>query len=675
MAKSYTLHRGGQKIQIQKESQYFTAILPDKKMIGTLYQSGKVSKIKQVFNNVYKLKAEAGTCDEVMDSLRDEFKTLCVFHHAYTPLADPATRYYITDTIIITFKKGIRNKTVEKIMREHGVQYMRSYDGFPDKHLFRVTSSAKKNPVKVCVDLDKRAEIIHAEPNLINRFGRAHTPKDDLFKNQWHLNSKSGIDLVAGADISAPAAWEITKGSRDVVVAVIDDGFDLYHPDFKGEGKVVHAKDFIDGDAFPFPRADNDDYHGTPCAGVAIGEENGSGIVGVAPDCAFMPIRFDVAADDNMVYEIFNYVGPKADVISCSWGFPPVYAPLSTLLKEQFTKLSKDGGPRKKGCVIVFAAGNYNAPIKDLSNKGGFEWRHPTHGIRKNSRGILNGYPEHKDVVSVAASTSQNRKSAYSNWGKEITVCAPSDNWHPTDPEAYVPGRGIWTTDNETFGIGYSQNSRYTGYFGGTSSACPLVAGVAALIISANPELSSKQVRKILTEATDKIIDKKADIVLKNKKGTYDAKGHSEWFGYGKVNAEKAVKAAVALIKKKAPPKAEKKPKTSSSKPNTSTAIKIVAALINPKGRDSGSETVSLLNISNQAVDLNGWSINDTRDRSESISGISIAPGAFVTITLKTPRLSNSGGSISLKNADGKIVQTVNYKKGDTSRDGWSLAF
>jgi len=674
MAKSYTLHRGGHKIKIQKEAKYFTAILPDKKLIGEIYQTGNIQQVKQVFNNVYKIKTGEGLADKVMDELREDFKTVAVFHHAYTPVEDPATRYYITDMVIVSFKKGTTNRTIEKVMREHGIQFMRSYESLPDKHLFRVTSSAKKNPVKVCADLNKRKEIVLAEPNLINRFGKAHTPKDDLFKDQWHLKSKSGIDLVAKADVSATAAWEITRGSRDVVVAVVDDGFDLYHPDFTGEGKVVYAKDFIDGDLYPFPRADNDDYHGTPCAGVAIGEENGNGIVGVAPECAFMPIRFDVAADDNMLYEIFNYIGPKADVISCSWGFPPVYAPLSSLLKEQFTKLSKNGGPRKKGCVIVFAAGNYNAPIKDLKNADGFEWRHPSHGILKQSRAILNGYPAHKDVIAVAASTSLNRKSAYSNWGKEITVCAPSDNWHPTDPEAYVPGRGIWTTDNESFGIGYSQNSRYTGYFGGTSSACPLVAGVAALVISANPELTSKQVKKIISKNTDKIIDKKADVVLKNKKGTYDSKGHSEWFGYGKVNAEKAVKAAVALIKKKKP-KEDKKPTTTTTKAAPNSSVKIVAALINPKGRETGNETVSLLNVSNQSVSLNDWSILDTKERKEIIKGITIAPGAFATITMKTPRLSNSGGSIVLKDNHGKVIQTVSYTKKDTSKDGWTVHF
>ena len=73
------LHRGGYRIRIQKEASYFTAILPDKKLIGDIYQSGKVNEIKPVFNNIYKIKTRDGQSDEVMDQLRDDFKTVCVF--------------------------------------------------------------------------------------------------------------------------------------------------------------------------------------------------------------------------------------------------------------------------------------------------------------------------------------------------------------------------------------------------------------------------------------------------------------------------------------------------------------------------------------------------------------------------------------------------------------------
>jgi hypothetical protein len=106
--KHNVLYRGGHRIQIQKEAAYFTAILPDKKLIADIYQTGQVSEIKQVFNNVYKIKTPEGQSDQVMDQLRDDFKTVCVFHHAYTPIKDPATRYYLTDLIVVLFKPGTK---------------------------------------------------------------------------------------------------------------------------------------------------------------------------------------------------------------------------------------------------------------------------------------------------------------------------------------------------------------------------------------------------------------------------------------------------------------------------------------------------------------------------------------------------------------------------------------
>ncbi|WP_093471051.1 S8 family serine peptidase [Paenibacillus popilliae] len=122
-----------------------------------------------------------------------------------------------------------------------------------------------------------------------------------------------------------------------------------------------------------------------------------------------------------------------------------------------------------------------------------------------------------------------------------MSVCAPSNNFNPMDPKKFAPGLGIWTTDNESGG--FTLGSRYTGDFGGTSSATPLVAGVAALMLSANPDLRAAEVKTILQLTADKIQDTLPDH-NGNNRGTYDQKGHSEWFGYGKVNAAKAVKEA-----------------------------------------------------------------------------------------------------------------------------------
>ena len=538
--------RNGEKIEIEKESGYITAIVNNSAELDRLRALKGVADAKQVQNRIFKLEIRDEMRDVVMEQIRSADESgIC--HHAYRPSNSTNTRYYLTDQIVVKFELGIGRERIEQLLAEAGVRILREYPGPNSTFLLQVTRDAGKNPVKVANGLAELSEVSYAEPNLVNRFRSSYIPADTHFSDQWHLRSWDAPELVAGADVSAPDAWDITRGSRNVVIAVIDDGFDLSHPDFTGPDKVVHAKDYVDGDSNPFPESSENDYHGTPCAGVALAEENGEGVVGIAPGCGFMPIRFPLSADDNLLWEIFDFAGKYADVISCSWGPPPVYAPLSRLLADKFTDLAANGGPRKKGCVILFAAGNYNAPLNDPGNTG-FRWRHPAYGMQNTTGRILNGNAAHSEVMAVAASTSMNSKAIYSNWGREIAFCTPSNNFHPLDPQQRVPGRGIWTTDNEMYGQGFTGGSRYTGRFGGTSSATPLAAGVASLVISANPTLTASEVRQILQETADKIVDDHADSILGHQKGTYDTNAHSEWFGYGKLNAARAVERAQELL-------------------------------------------------------------------------------------------------------------------------------
>jgi subtilisin-like proprotein convertase family protein len=207
-------------------------------------------------------------------------------------------------------------------------------------------------------------------------------------------------------------------------------------------------------------------------------------------------------------------------------------------------------GRNGKGCVIVFAAGNANRPIN-----GSVVERNWQKNVLKGDTAWLSGFTVHPDAIAVAASTSLNKKAAYSNWGANISVCAPSNNappgmWFPETGFVYtqpaiatsLSGLGMFTTD-QLGAAGYDLGN-FTGNFGGTSSATPVVAGVAALILSANPDLTAQQVKRILQETADKIVDPEADPQLGLRGGTYDDNGHSQWFGYGKVNATKAVQAA-----------------------------------------------------------------------------------------------------------------------------------
>jgi len=536
--------RGGFEIPLDKEAEYFTTILPDSADMEKVRSIGGVEEMSKIHNRSFRVKVDPERRDEAMKQLRED-SSGAICHHAYHPLNDRTTRYYLTDKVIIKFKAGTTIAQKEEILAKHYLRYSKKM-GDPDTYLFQVTKSTGKNPIKTCNDLIEHKAITYVEPNLINRFQTQHEPLDDLFSQQWHLRSSNDIQLVKGADVDALEAWKITKGRREVVVAVIDDGFDLTHPDLSGPGKIVDAKDFIDGDDLPLPESSTGDYHGTPCAGVAIGEENERGILGIAPRCAWLPIRFNLAAEDHELWEIFDYASRRADVISCSWGPVPVFAPLSQLLYDKFSEIATVGGKRGKGAVILFSAGNYNAPIYAPDNQG-FDWFVPMYGLQRTTGPILNGNAAHPEVMAIASSTSLNTKAAYSNWGDEISVAAPSNNFHPIDQQIWLPGRGIWTTDNEASGQDFTPNSRYTGNFGGTSSACPLVAGVAALVISVNPELSARQVRQIIEESADRIVDENPDPVLGLEKGTYDEEGHSDWFGYGKVNAAKAVRKAMEI--------------------------------------------------------------------------------------------------------------------------------
>lgn len=662
MPTSYPLFRCGEAIRIDREPDFFTTIIPDKELLPELERIPEVQQVKQVLNNVYKVRSVSGERDGLMDYLRQQLPAEAVVHHAYNPTGDPITRYYLTDKIITCFAKGTTASTIESISAKHKLEIVRQYPGRQLTYLLRVTNASGKNPLKVAVDLQEESSIDFAEPNLINRFQGAYAPTDPLFERQWHLRSWDGLEIIIGADVDAPNAWEISRGSRSVTVAVIDDGFELTHPDLSGPGKIPFQIDFVDDDNLPLPTKAEGDYHGTPCAGVAIGEENGQGIVGVAPGCSFLPVRFPLSADDDLLWEIFEYAGQRADVLSCSWGPVPVYAPLNQLTYDQFTRLTHSGSPNGNGCVIVFAAGNYNAPLKDLNNTF-FRWRDPSRGIIIQRGPILNGHAAHPDVVAVAASSSLNKKSWYSNWGAEINICAPSNNFHPLDPTIRAPGRGIWTTDNEDYGFDFSSGSRYTGNFGGTSSATPLTAGVAALIRSVDPALTAPEIKDILEKSADKIIDLEADPVLDHQKGQYDASGHSEWFGFGKVNAAKALTMAAGNI----PPP----PPVVVPTPSEASPVLIISGLVNPAGPESGKEKIVLFNRSDTAINLKGWTIADDKGRTDVMEEITMSSGSGIIITLLKARLVNTGSTISLKDATGKLLQEWTYSGEEADEEGW----
>ncbi|MEG4015464.1 MULTISPECIES: S8 family serine peptidase [unclassified Microcoleus] len=471
--------------------------------------------------------------------------------HVYCPANNPSTFFYLTDQITIQFGEQVDELSRKSIARAANLTIVRPVSGIPNTFVCEVNKQATENPVKIANRLTRYPEVLIAEPNILVETQQHYKPRDPFYPQQWYLNNRGGNELVGDAQIYAEAAWDMTRGARSIVIAIADDSVDLTHPDFQGQGKIVSPIDFKDGDTSPMPVAESDN-HGTSCAGVAAAEENGKGIVGVAPGCALMPIRTSGFLDDESIEKIFNWAVEKgAAIISCSWGPGAVYYPLSLRQSAVITKAATQGRGGR-GCVILFAAGNANRPVNGTVDEK--DWPNNILGDRTN---WLAGFAVHPDVIAVSASTSLNKKAAYSNWGNSISVCAPSNNappgtWLPetgfiaTAPEVtqYLPGLGVFTADR--VGVAGYDPGDYTNTFGGTSSATPVVAGVAALVLSANPRLTAREVRGILEQTADKIVDSQPDPQLGNRMGNYDPNSRrSDWFGYGKVNALKAVQAAV----------------------------------------------------------------------------------------------------------------------------------
>lgn len=362
-----------------------------------------------------------------------------------------------------------------------------------------------------------------SQPDFLIPHEKRFIPNDEYFPNQWHLSDIGNMSGVnENANISATDAWDIEMGNPDIVIAIVDDGMDINHPDLSS--KIIAKHDFLGNDEDVGNSGNSNDdaaIHGTACAGVsaAIGDNN-EGTIGSCPKCSlisarmigeapssnYSPSTLDaqaiIWASGGVVENATKIDG--ADIISCSWGFQqPISLPYSL---KQAIDWSVTNGRDGKGCVVLFASGNDGREYNSME---------------------LEAY---QNIITVGASTDSDKRAYYSNYGMKLDLLAPSNG-----------GRnGIWTTDYQGT-IGYNngmqgpdQSGNYTKTFGGTSSATPLVSGTVGLILSKNPDLKWKEVRDILRASSDKI----------NKNTINYINGWDKKYGYGRLNAYKALKLA-----------------------------------------------------------------------------------------------------------------------------------
>jgi subtilisin family serine protease len=405
---------------------------------------------------------------------------------------DGLDRYFLPDEFTVQFREGVGKEQAEQIIQERGSGILIE-QRTPGYYTLTVPEGRGLfETIRAFSDLE---EVAFAEPSEVS-FNSAlpYIPDDPDFPQLWGLNNTgqtvNGVAGTADADIDAPEAWDVTRGHPNVIVAVIDTGADLDHPDLQANILPRGTEDWDFADAGdPVPEDEDTVFsHGTQVSGTVAAVDNAVGVIGVAPRCRIMPLRVDLTTGMNQNRaDAINYVARRADdddddrddddrrfVINCSWRMNGDHAGVRTAIQNAVNK----------NVVVVFAAGNSNQNTD----------------VTPEFPGV---YPE---VIAVAALDQQDRKAIFSNFGTNVDVSAPGVN--------------IWST---------ARNNAHR-FLQGTSQASPHVAGLAALVWSRNRRLKNRQVRRVIEDTCDNI-----DAVNPGFVGQ---------LGRGRINASRAVRAA-----------------------------------------------------------------------------------------------------------------------------------
>ncbi|MDC0739524.1 DUF4214 domain-containing protein [Cognatishimia sp. SS12] len=347
---------------------------------------------------------------------------------------------------------------------------------------------------------------------------------DPRFAAQWHFPLIGDINTI----------WDDYTG-RDIHVAVYDDGIEQSHAELSANYHAALHYDGLNGAG-----ADNgqpngsDDGHGTAVAGIIAAAHNGQGGVGVAFDGALTSVDFlgDVQFESSAIYYDALRHAAAFDVMNNSWGSTPNYrsygdigdasgwGPSSRAAFEYVTEYGRDG----RGTIIVKAAGNeaHSSSYAEI-------------GVLGNASG--DGRNNLQDLVVVAATDSAGAVASYSNWGPSILIAAPA---------------AAVTTDRSG-SAGYAWGDS-TSSFGGTSAATPVVSGVTALMLDANPRLGWRDVQTILANSAAHTGSGYGTAGTGYEIGTWDSNDAANWnggglsfhasYGFGMVDAYAAVRMA-----------------------------------------------------------------------------------------------------------------------------------
>lgn len=392
---------------------------------------------------------------------------------------------------------------LEKIASENNVEILGSNIYMPLWYTLACSKNSRGNSLQMANLFYESQLFSSSEPDFIPQ-KTSLCVNDTYFNNQWNLYNTCQNDGVTGIDIKFCQAQQMTKGNSNIIIALIDEGTELNHPDITGTQSLSFDAVSMTSPSHVYGS------HGTACAGIISSKSNNNlGISGIAPDCKLMDISCELYITNNVQQRAnaINYAWQNgASIISNSW----YYSFYSSLLNDAIYS-ALQYGRNGLGCTIVFGIGNNDEESA-------------SYPANLNSNiivvGAINQWGERKSRYSL------DGEPWGSNYGSKLDIMAP----------------GVLIPALDRQGIEGYVSGDYNLYFNGTSSACPQVAATAALILSVNPNLNQLQVTNIIESTAQKI-------------GNYNYTQHNDrtngsWnneMGYGLLDVNAAIESACPL--------------------------------------------------------------------------------------------------------------------------------
>ena len=407
------------------------------------------------------------------------------------------TVFGLTNQFVIRAKAG---SDVIQLANQWGVSLVGQFNWSNDHYILEGTNGLQA--LAAANGAFERGEVDQVFTQFSQVRSNRQIPNDPSFGNQWHLRNTGQTGGLSGHDINVEPVWNFTAGTglgTGVLIGIVDDRPLATHGDLSGNYRADRSQ-WMGGSA---------NFHGTAVAGLAsaVGN-NGLGVSGVAPNSRWAGIALlnQSGTDANEATALsvhFNTMsGTQFDgihIYNNSWG--PIdngtrnaAGPLTRSAIETAVTTGRSG----LGNIYVWAGGN-GGNIDNVN---------------------YDGFANSRYTIAVGATTHNGVRASYSERGAALFVNAMGDG----------DGRGITTT---------SSNGGYTNGFGGTSSASPIVAGVVALMLEANPNLGWRDVQHILAQTSTQT-DPGNSSWITNGAGLR----HSDFYGFGTVDAQAAVNAA-----------------------------------------------------------------------------------------------------------------------------------